>query len=845
MKKKSASIPVVAILCVSALGLFMACGNSNTEPKTEDITGVTFEDKTVIYDGAEHEITVSGTLPEGVNVSYTDNKGTNAGTYNAKAILSGEGYNPLTLTATLTINKAEITGITFEGDTVTYDGVEHEINIDGTLPTGVNVSYANNKATNAGTYNVTATLSGANYVTKTLNATLTINKLTFTGITFEGATFQYDAAAHQIEIAGVLPQGSSVSYTGGENKNAATHSGSYTITATITNPNYETLILDATMKITGSEKERHITAIGNTVYFANALDNGMLYSYNGTEVTRVSSDIPAYFTAIGSDLYFRSGSLFFNSIKTLSGGKVDQISSDSAEYLCTDGTNLYFAVNGLTAEKSGIYKLNPKASEPAAVLLSQGKAKYLQCYNNTLYFADGSNGWKLSEISTSGGARTLVVDEKIDCLMAANGYLFYTVNNLLGDYIANYQIATGTTKKLTQDAGTNLCLVGNDLYYLNADFITSAVEGKGIYCVNAYPTANNQSAGTKVIGTENERYTSLALAGTGKLAYYTVSDQMLHVYTVSSKTDVKVLEGFVPPEYTPVSRGSKTLAYGNYIYFLDIYNDKALYSYDTITGTLSRVTSCKVSDFAILGDTLYFNGVSYLVNNDLYKVDLKLGGQAEKISTYDCNDIVTDGANLYYVEKNAAGARTAIHQIAADGTDTIMYSKGATGLTYYEGYIYFVDGNDLLKMPTEGFTENNTTTVKKGNFDTFVIDNGVVYFRETYGVGQKRLSRINIDGTGYTAMITKNTDPLAIRVVGDKVYYYTDTVLGISGIYSIDKDAQEDKEPTLILKRSDGYYAKDFTVSNGYIYFVNYYNNLGDSHFYRVNISTGKTDKLA
>ncbi|MDE6059067.1 MAG: hypothetical protein K2G44_03400, partial [Clostridia bacterium] len=85
MKKKLLSIFVAVLLCLSTLGLFMACGGSTEK----DITGVTFEDKTVIYDGAEHEITVSGTLPEGVSVSYTGNKGTNVGVYNATATLSG------------------------------------------------------------------------------------------------------------------------------------------------------------------------------------------------------------------------------------------------------------------------------------------------------------------------------------------------------------------------------------------------------------------------------------------------------------------------------------------------------------------------------------------------------------------------------------------------------------------------------------------------------------------------------------------------------------------------------------------------------------------------------------
>lgn len=67
------------------------------------ITGVTFTDKTVTYNGREHEITVTGTLPVGVSVVYTNNKATEAGTYPAKAVLSGKGYETLTLTATLTV----------------------------------------------------------------------------------------------------------------------------------------------------------------------------------------------------------------------------------------------------------------------------------------------------------------------------------------------------------------------------------------------------------------------------------------------------------------------------------------------------------------------------------------------------------------------------------------------------------------------------------------------------------------------------------------------------------------------------------------------------------------------
>ena len=153
-------------------------------------------------------------------------------------------------------------------------------------------------------------------------------------------------------------------------------------------------------------------------------------------------------------------------------------------------------------------------------------------------------------------------------------------------------------------------------------------------------------------------------------------------------------------------------------------------------------------------------------------------------------------------------------------------------------------------MPVTGYTVDETVKVKDGNVDTFVIDNGVVYFREMYSVGWalKRLSCINIDGTGYAKIITANTDPLKIVVKGDKIYYYTDTASGTSGIYVIDKSAREDTTPTLLMDRANKYYAEDFTVGDdGKIYFVNYYNNLGDSHLYCINTTgTNQTpQKLA
>ena len=151
-------------------------------------------------------------------------------------------------------------------------------------------------------------------------------------------------------------------------------------------------------------------------------------------------------------------------------------------------------------------------------------------------------------------------------------------------------------------------------------------------------------------------------------------------------------------------------------------------------------------------------------------------------------------------------------------------------------------------MPIDDYTVNASITVKKGNVDTFVISNGVIYFREQYGVGylNKRLSRINVDGTGCAVIVSKATDPLEIVVDVDTIYYYNDvTSNDSSGIYSISINAREDQTPNLILARSSTYYASELTLLKGKLYFINYYNYLGDSHLYSVDLANKNLVKIA
>jgi hypothetical protein len=89
-------------------------------------------------------------------------------------------------TATTAVAKATYAmgEVTFSNYAMAYDGDPKSIQITGTLPSGVSVSYSGNGQTNAGTYTVTAHFTGdsTNYETiPNKTATLTIAKAVLTG----------------------------------------------------------------------------------------------------------------------------------------------------------------------------------------------------------------------------------------------------------------------------------------------------------------------------------------------------------------------------------------------------------------------------------------------------------------------------------------------------------------------------------------------------------------------------------------------------------------------------------------------------------------------------------------
>lgn len=193
--------------------------------KYKTLDHILLQDKTVNYTGEPIVMSVEGNLPADVTVRYPyGNVFTNAGEYDVTAIVYGNAYQTVTLTAHLTVLKVEydVSGLTFSDGKYVYDGMEKSLSVAGTLPAGLSVSYSidsqtGNSAINVGEYRVTAKFSSSDpnyHLPKDMSAKLTIEKAApdMKGVSFPDVSVVYDKQSHGVELVGQLPNGVMVDY---------------------------------------------------------------------------------------------------------------------------------------------------------------------------------------------------------------------------------------------------------------------------------------------------------------------------------------------------------------------------------------------------------------------------------------------------------------------------------------------------------------------------------------------------------------------------------------------------------------------------------------------------------
>lgn len=370
------------------------------------LSGITFTDKSFVYDGTKKSIAISGKLIEGASVSYSikgvngesvdagaTNGTTQVGVYEVTATFSGtlEGN---TLVAYLTIVKASHR-VTLENKSVIFDGNDHTIN-SPTLPSGMSISSStvigkeydkdhnltnsvsateNGRIvsrSNAGNYTITVNFDGGrNYNDTSSSATLVITPSSLE-IYFEteiSSGWTYDGKTHTISATAPGDVTISYSYTGtlSGSDNKFRDAGTYNLTATLKdNPNY----YNSSASVTFTIKKANITTTLNTSTFTYT---GNTITYNLTNGIVGKGEDGTFSATACSIVYSYTGKEFAeNDTTTPNGGSV--------------------SVNGNTATNAGWYSTKLVITAPLS-------SNNIQNYN-TLTIT-GSNNFKINKASGS------------------------------------------------------------------------------------------------------------------------------------------------------------------------------------------------------------------------------------------------------------------------------------------------------------------------------------------------------------------------------------------------------------------------------------------------------------
>ena len=206
----------------------------------EDIKelGIEFNDETFVYDGTKKSLSVNN-LPEGFKVSYENNDKVDAGEYEVKAIITGNGnYNgEITLTATMTISPKEIRLTWIDRGPFIYNGEKQVFKPQPVEGVEIIVDVEGGNGIDVGTYTAVASTTNKNY-------TLTNNRQDYKIVAKEvkvtwiyRGDYTYDGNEHiptalvedDVEITVNVKEGNAID-AGTYTAVAVTSNGNYTLT---------------------------------------------------------------------------------------------------------------------------------------------------------------------------------------------------------------------------------------------------------------------------------------------------------------------------------------------------------------------------------------------------------------------------------------------------------------------------------------------------------------------------------------------------------------------------------------------------------------------------------------
>jgi gliding motility-associated-like protein len=504
------------------------------------ITGVTLANQSYVYDGTAKSLVVTG-LPAGATVTYTGNGQTTVGTYNVTSTVKQANYNDLVLNGKLTITPAIITGVTLANQSFVYDGTAKSLVVIG-LPAGATVIYTGNGQTSVGIYDITAVIKTVNYNDQTLTGKLTITPAAIPGVTFANQTFTYDATPKSLVVTG-LPTGAKVTYTGNSQINA----NGYVVTAKISRPNYNDIILSANLTI--NKAVLTITANNQTKVYGQA-NPKLMVSYSGF----VAGESPASLsTAAIATTIANTSSLVGNYPITVNGAAASNytINHINGTLAITPASNRTVTFNGPIVKTYGDADFNAGArvSTEETVIYSSANTAVATIVNGNIHIVGaGSTVITATAAANSNYTGTPAITQTLTVDKATQRINFASIPNQIreSDFdLGGVTASSGLPVTITSANPQVAVIQGQRLRALRIGSarITASQAGNANY----YPAANEMQALTVIDAQGNEVIVHQAVSpnGDGINDYLYLEGVQNYPYnrvTVVNRNGVKVFE---------------------------------------------------------------------------------------------------------------------------------------------------------------------------------------------------------------------------------------------------------------------------------------------------------------
>lgn len=727
----------------------------------KNLLDISFLQKTFTYDGFDKHPEVSGTLPEGVNVVYSNTQ-KNAGIYNnVKASISGANYNLLELTTSMTINKADLSGAIFllEKEEV-YDGTPKRLSLDGILPDGVTTTYTNNDNINVGSYNVTVNINGGtNYNNKQLIAKLIIIKGNLTdNFVLASNTYTYDGSEKSLAIQGSLPNQVSVTYT----NNNKIDVGNYRVYAVLSKPNYNDKVVEADLII--NPKPLNVTVQGeiSKVYNANTIIalNATNFVLDG--VVNGNNVILDYPVAGG--------------INNKNVGENKTVTINNLKLSGTDSKNYELSSTSLTAN---IAKVKPKEIQ---VSLKGNVTKVFDGTTNAVLSGDNFDltGIIEDEIVTLNNSSSGEYDTKD---VGENKTIKVSSLTISGDDALNYVLNSQSTSGQIGEITTKVITV-------KADASQTKVYGD-VEPALGYTVTSGLISGDSFAGT-------LARTAGENVGTYTITQGTLSAGTNYSITYQGADYEITPKAISVTADASQTKVYGAADPAFTYSVVPTLVGNDTFKGVLGRVIGENVGTYAIAQGTLTA-GTNYAITYTAKDFEItaksiavtadaqtKVYGEVDSALTYSFTPSLKSGESFTGTLSRDLGENV--------GAYAITQGNLSAGLNYtinYRSKDYTITAKpitvtaDVSQNKVYGSVEpvlTSTVSPSLVGTDAFTgtLSRAIGENVGSYAIGQGNLSA----GSNYTITFeTKDFEitPKAITVTADasqtKVYGAADPIL--------------------------------------------------------------------